>query len=143
MKQIAFTCLLRVNKKQINYPISRNPWEVIFLALVQFFTKCSKWSQFLTPPSPSRNADVIPTWPHRGQTAGSLILFAGAINHLENKLSCSLSKATDLRGKRNGHHKCRRANMISMPSMGIMLRRYFNPGFPLYRGRQKRFGQVA
>ena len=29
MKKIAFACLLRVNKPQINYPISRNPWEVI------------------------------------------------------------------------------------------------------------------
>ena len=25
----AFTCLLWVNKPQINYPISRNPWQVI------------------------------------------------------------------------------------------------------------------
>ena len=29
VKKIAFTCLLWVNKPQINYPISRNPWEVI------------------------------------------------------------------------------------------------------------------
>ena len=28
-EKIAFTCLQWVNKPQINYPISRNPWEVI------------------------------------------------------------------------------------------------------------------
>ena len=29
MNKILFTCLLWVNKPQISYPISRNPWEVI------------------------------------------------------------------------------------------------------------------
>ena len=29
MKKVAFTCLLWVNKPQINNPISHNPWEVI------------------------------------------------------------------------------------------------------------------
>ena len=29
MKKIAFSCLLWVDKTQINYPISRNPWQVI------------------------------------------------------------------------------------------------------------------
>ena len=33
-RNIAFTCLLWVNKPQINYPISRNPWEVIILGPV-------------------------------------------------------------------------------------------------------------
>ena len=28
-EKIAFSCLLWVNKPQINHPISRNPWEVI------------------------------------------------------------------------------------------------------------------
>ena len=31
-EKIAFTCLLWVNKLQINYLISRNPWEVIISA---------------------------------------------------------------------------------------------------------------
>ena len=35
MKKIAFTCLLWVNKPQINYPISRNPWEIIISGPVQ------------------------------------------------------------------------------------------------------------
>ena len=29
VKKFAFTCILWVNKPQINYPISRNPWQVI------------------------------------------------------------------------------------------------------------------
>ena len=33
-EKIAFTCLLWVNKPQINYQISRNLWKVIFLAQV-------------------------------------------------------------------------------------------------------------
>ena len=37
-EKIAFICLLWVNKTQINYPISRNPWEVIILDPVLFGT---------------------------------------------------------------------------------------------------------
>ena len=33
-EKIAFTCLLWVNRPQINYPISRNPWEVIIFGPV-------------------------------------------------------------------------------------------------------------
>ena len=44
VKKIAFTCLLWVNKPQINYPISRNPWEVIILGPVQYKADRSKLS---------------------------------------------------------------------------------------------------
>ena len=34
MEKFAFICLLWVNKSQINYPMSRNPWQVIILGPV-------------------------------------------------------------------------------------------------------------
>ena len=50
-EKIAFSCLLLVNKPQINYPISRNPWEVIISGPVE-----SKLS--VTHPSPRRDAEM-------------------------------------------------------------------------------------
>ena len=50
MKKIAFTYLLWVNEPQINYPISRNPWEVIISGPVD--TPClahSPSSVYLSP----------------------------------------------------------------------------------------------
>ena len=53
-EKIAFTCLLWVNKPQINYPISRNPWEVIISGPVD--TPCLALSPFVRV---SRNLSVL------------------------------------------------------------------------------------
>ena len=48
VQKIAFTCLLWVNKPQINYSISRNPWQVIISGPVYHDAKNHFYTDFST-----------------------------------------------------------------------------------------------